>query len=832
MTYAGGQTVSETTIAPERVEVEAPAEQWKGQSVPRKEDRRLVQGQGVFVDDIKRHNMGFAHFVRSPYAHAVIKSVDVSAALAVPGVFGALTGDEVATLTDPFFQLSTPPGSAIKDYALAVGRVRFEGDPVAIVVAESRELARDAAELVEVDYEPLAPNVDARRALDPDMPVIHPDAGSNLVWEGTYEWGSWADAVAEADQILKIPELHFDRFNSTPLECDGALVEFNQGTGQWTIYCNNQFPGFAAIMMAPAIRCGIDKLRFVTQDIGGGFGNKITSHPQLVAICLLARKLNRAIQWTEWRTEFHMTMSHGNERWFRETEVAVKNDGTMLGFRTKALDDAGAFTRYEPLGGVIWAQVTPGMYRWKNIRLDFTQVVTNKAPCSPNRGYSRMQHLWFTERVIDIVASELELDPVEVRRRNYIRASEMPYTTPNGCVYDSGDYAGMLEMAMGLIGEDAIAEYRASAEAKGCLLGVGIGSTLDSGTNNFGQSRLINPELQFSGNNEVATVKLDIFGEIVVTLGTTPQGQGHETVTSQVVADILGVDPDAVNVRTGHDSYWNSHAGFSGTYASQFAVTGLSAVKGAADNLAKDIKALAAGVLGTTPEGIVLEGGMAMRADNPEAALPFFAVGAIVNANNAVLSEEGREITLNQRYVYVPPFELPDLEKKYGNLTLTYATQVHVALVEVDPETGAYEVVDYAAVDDCGTRIHPQIVEGQVMGALAHGIGAATHETFTYSEEGNLLTPNFYDYHVPHAMDVPPLRTGAIESPSPFTPLGTKGMGEGGGAAIHAVCAALQDALRPLGKPIVRDSCNPPFRVFELIQDPAASREGLAVVDA
>ena len=678
--------MSETTIAPERTELEAPTEpqRWAGQSLPRKEDGRLLQGQGVFIDDIKRHNMGFAHFVRSPYAHALIKSVDVAAALALPGVYGTLTGDEVATLTDPFFQLSTPPGNEIKDYALAVGRVRFVGDPVAVVVAETRELARDAAELVEVDYEPLEAIVDARRAREPSAPVLHPDAGSNLVWEGTYEWGSWQDAVSEADRIVKIPELHFDRFNSTPLECDGALVEFNRGTGQWTIYCNNQFPGFAAIMMGPAIRTGLDKLRFVTQDIGGGFGNKITSHPQLVAICLLARKLNRAVQWTEWRTEFHMTMSHGNERWFSETEVAVKNDGTMLGFRTKALDDAGAFTRYEPLGGVIWAQVTPGLYRWRNIRLEFTQVVTNKAPCSPNRGYSRMQHLWFTERMIDIVAGELELDPVEVRKRNYIRADEMPYTTPNGCVYDSGDYAAMLDIALDLIGP--VEARRAEAEKRGKLLGVGIGSTLDSGTNNFAQSRLINPELQFSGNNEVATVKLDIFGEIVVTLGTTPQGQGHETTTSQVVADILGCNPASVNVRVGHDSYWNSHAGFSGTYASQFAVTGLSAVKGAAEALAHDIRTLAAGVLGADgPDEIVLEGGFAKRADNPEAALPFFAVGAIVNANNAVLSEEGREITLNQRFVYVPPFELPDLERKYGNLTLTYATQVHVAVVEIDP---------------------------------------------------------------------------------------------------------------------------------------------------
>jgi 2-furoyl-CoA dehydrogenase large subunit len=299
------------------------------------------------------------------------------------------------------------------------------------------------------------------------------------------------------------------------------------------------------------------------------------------------------------------------------------------------------------------------------------------------------------------------------------------------------------------------------------------------------------------------------------------------------VADILGCDPDSVTVRTGHDSYWNSHAGFSGTYASQFAVTGLSAVKGATEELAVDIRRLAAGVLQADgPDDIVLEGGFAKRRDNPEAALPFFAVGAIINANNAAIPEQLRDITLNKRYVYVPPFELPDLERKYGNLTLTYATQVHVAVVEIDPETGVYELVDYAAVDDCGTRIHPQIVEGQVMGAAAHGIGAATHETFTYDDEGNLLTTNFYDYHVPHAMDVPPLKTAAIESPSPFTPLGTKGMGEGGGAAIHAICAALQDALKAAGAPIVSDSCNPPARVWELIQNPAASRARVEVVPA
>jgi CO/xanthine dehydrogenase Mo-binding subunit len=296
------------------------------------------------------------------------------------------------------------------------------------------------------------------------------------------------------------------------------------------------------------------------------------------------------------------------------------------------------------------------------------------------------------------------------------------------------------------------------------------------------------------------------------------------------VADILGITPDDVHVRAGHDSYWNSHAGFSGTYASQFAVTGLEAVKGATLELHSQIRRLAAVILGADgPDDIVLEEGMAKRHDMPEAALPFMACGAIINVNNAGLPPDLDDVTLNCRYVYRPPFQVPDHERKFGNLTLTYATQIHACVVEVDRETGVYEIVDYAAVDDCGTRIHPQIVEGQVHGATAHALGAATFETFPYDEDGMLLTSNFYDYHVPHALDMPPLKTGFIESPSPFSSLGTKGMGEGGGAGIHAVCAALQDALRPLGNPIVTESHNPYHRVWELIQDPAASRAGIEV---
>jgi CO/xanthine dehydrogenase Mo-binding subunit len=443
-----------------------------------------------------------------------------------------------------------------------------------------------------------------------------------------------------------------------------------------------------------------------------------------------------------------------------------------------------------------------------------------------------MQHLWLTERIIDIVAAELDLDPVEIRKRNYVKTEQMPYETPNGCVYDSGDYARCLDIALDLIGYDTIEERRAEALTRGKLLGVGIGSTLDSGTNNFGQSQLLNPDLQFSGNNEAATVKLDIFGEVVVTLGTVPQGQGHETTSSQVVADIIGCSPDQVQVRSGHDTYFNSHAGFSGTYASQFAVTGLGAVKGAAELLRAEMVTLAAAVLQCDEGQIELADGFARIKDGPpEAALPFMALGAIVNANNAFLPPDFNP-TLNHRFVYRPYFGMVDVEKKMGKLTLTYATQIHACVVEIDQETGVTEIVDYAAVDDCGTRIHPQIVEGQVHGATAHAIGAALYEDFVYDEDGQLLTSNFYDYHVPHALDVPALKTGAIESPSPFSPLGAKGMGEGGGGGIHCIGSAIQDALKPAGRPIVYTSCNPSHRVWEMLQDPEKTRANVTVVSA
>ncbi len=799
--------------APTRVETP----RWTGQNYPRKEDRRLLTGQGRYVDDRGMIRQGYAHFVRSPYAHARIVSIDTSKLENMTGVYCTLVGEEVKEMSDPLFQIAPPPGGNMVEYLMAVDKVRYQGEPVAVVLAETRELARDAADLIDVRYEPLPPVVDAIAAQEPDAPILHDEVGTNVSWQGTYEYGDIDWALAEADHVVKIDKLHFHRFSSTPIECFGVVVNWDRGTDTIEVISNNQMPMFGAMMIAPSLRIGIDRFEFTSQDIGGGFGIKINLYKQTGVLALLSRKAGRPVKWTETRTEHHLDGGHGNERWFLDVEVPVMADGTILGVKARAIDDAGAYLHYEPLGAVIWSQVLPGCYKMRHFRIDYSQSLTNKCPTVPNRGYSRMQHLWMLERIIDIVAHELGFDPVEIRKRNYVQPDDYPYETPNGCVYDSGNLPLSLDKALELIDYPKWRERQKAAEGTTKRIGIGIGSTLDSGTNNFGQSRIINRELPFSGNGEAAICKLDLYGEVSVALGTTPQGQGHETTAAQVVADILGISPEEVTVIPGFDQARNSYVGFSGTYASQFAVTGINAVIGAAEKLKAEMVELAAMALGASEDEIELAEGHARVVGDPERAIPFIGLANMIYTNNAELPTEVAErISLNCRHVYVPPFDPPDPDRKYGNLTLTYASQIHAAVVEVDTETGKVEVLDYAAVDDCGVRINPQIVEGQVHGAAAHGIAAALREEMRYDEDGQLLNANFLYYHAPSAAEMPHIKTDYVESPSPFTGTGAKGMGEGGGAPLHAICSAIQDALGS-DVPVVADSFNPPERVYRLL---------------
>ena len=775
---------------------ETQKQKWVGKAVPRKEENRLLRGRGKFADDLKLREMVYLRFVRSPYAHAKIVNIDTSAAEALPGVVAVLTGAEIASQTQPFIEIGPDPCAKIKDYPLAVSKVRYQGEPVAAVVAESAALADDAAELVQVDYEALDPVVDAEDALT-DKSILHEEAGTNRIWNGVFEYGDLEQAFKHAAYVVQIKKMHFHRFSSTPLETNVVLAQWDNKDDRIYYWCNNSFPSFAIQFLAAHLGVHIDRIRVETSDIGGSFGIKITSYPQM-AVCALASKkaAGRPVKWVETRSE-HMTSSaHGNERTFRDTRVALDKNGVITAIASRHIDDCGAYPRYEPLGCVIWSQVFAGVYRFKNARIDFTQAATNKCPVGPNRGYSRMQHLWFLERVVDICAHELKIPADEMRLRNYVRPEEFPYTTPNGCVYDSGNYPKMLEVAKKLIGWDDWKKKQEKARAEGRLIGIGIGTTLDSGTNNFGQSQIVNPGAPFSGNSQGANCKLDIYGEVVVAVGSCPQGQGHETTAAQVVADVLNISPDLITVRTGFDTERNVHTGFSGTYASQFAVSGLSAVHGAAQKLKKEMSRLAAFTLESKEDDVefgVGQQGPELRANGK--SINYWALANIVNVNSAVLPTELHEITLNCRYVWRAPFKVPDKQRKYGNLTLTYASQLHMAVIEVEPDTFIPRILDYVAVDDCGTVINPPIVEGQVYGATAHGIGAALMETCVYDAVGNMLTSTFSDYTPITAVNMPKVKYGHIETPSPHSYSGAKGMGEGGAAPIHTISAALQDAL-------------------------------------
>ena len=779
----------------------------------RKEDERLIKGKGFFVDDYSPAGLLHMSLVRSPYAHARIVDIDVSRAEALPGVVCTLTGKDVMAMSDPFIQIGAGAPQNITDYALATDKALHQGDPVVAVVAESIAIAEDATQLVEVEYEPLDVLLDAEEALENQI-ILHDEAATNAVFQGVYDYGDVDRAFKEAAHVVKIDKLAFHRFGSTALEPNACVATWDQ-RGEIDLF-SNTIMTIPLVFLAPALRVSMDQIRLRTYDIGGSFGNKITNYPYLALTCLASKKANGApVKWIETRAGHMLAGGHGSERTYLDTEVALDRDGVITAIRSRHIDDVGAYPRYEPLGAVIWSQVLPAAYKLRNIRIDFNQVTTNKGPAAPNRGYSRLPHLWFMERVIDICGHELGIPTDEMRLKNYIEA--FPYETPNGCVYDSGDFPAMLAKAKELVGWDEWKKKQREAREEGRLIGIGIGTTLDSGTNNWGQARYVNPDAPFSGNSTAATVKLDLDGTVVVSLGTFPQGQGHETTTAQVVGEVLGIAPDLVHVKTGFDSLNDSHTAQSGTYASQFAVTGLSAAHGAAVKLKAEITRLACFALEAAAEELefgVGDMGAQVSVKGTDKAINYWMLANFINSNSGALPEELRDLSLNARHVYMPPFQVPDVEKKIGNLTLTYALQLHISVVEVNPDTFQTRILDYAIVDDCGKVINPMIVEGQVHGAAAHGIGAVLVEEMPYDADGNAISGSFTDYAPLTISSMPDLKCSNRQSPSPFTFHGAKGMGEGGGAPLHSLCAALQDALH--GKDIIiENSHNSPMSMFK-----------------
>jgi len=773
---------------------------WLGRSVPRNEDPRFLTGRAQYVDDITLPGMLEAAMLRSPYAHALIKHINYSRALEIPGVHGVITGAEVEPQIEPGRGSTYPSGGDW--YYIATDRVRFAGDIVAIVAAENRYIAEDALEAIDVEYEELPVVFDPEHAADPDQPVLHPGApGGNEVLNRVWDFGDVDVAFAEADVVVR-ERLVVHRHSSTPLEGLAAIAYYDPVTEETTIWANiGNLGRFTAA--TKALRLDHANVRLIVPDVGGSFGLKAWVHQRAVLLAILSRKVGRPVKWTEDRMEHLLASHHGTGR-IAYVEMAGKRDGTILGMKVRTLDDQGAYIAItEPHGPNLMLATVAGPYRFRNVRIEARCVMTNKCPVASNRGYGRVQPVFALERIIDRLARELDMDPIELRMKNFIPAEAYPYLTPSKALYDSGDPTANMEQARGLLNYDALRREQAEARAKGRLLGIGVAMSVEGGA---------------PSPFDVATVMLGPDGRLMVQAPTLSQGQGHETTIAQIVAERFDVDPRSVHVTVQLDSRTMSYTTVSGTYASKFSATGGPAVHGAARKLAEQLAELAANVLDADPKAIVYRDGKLVAPD-PERSISLQEIAARANQSPWAFGDEA-DVSLQATYFWKWPNVNRDAMRRGSPGSATFAVVCHGAFIEIDPETGAIKVLKYVSSEDCGTLINPMIVRGQVMGGTINGLGWALTERFVYDENGQLLTGTFMDYLLPKFSDIPPLELAHVECPTPFTPLGAKGVGEGGAIPPMACIAnAVEDAIWFLGGRIT-DSHLTPETVLKAMKSP------------
>jgi 2-furoyl-CoA dehydrogenase large subunit len=740
-------------------------EPWVGRALPRFEDEALLRGQGRFMDDIDPvPHAGHAAIVRSPFAHATIGSVDASAALAVPGVLGVLTGADVAAMSRPF-----PAGvdSPVPYYAAAAETARYAGEPVAVVVARDRYVAEDAAELVEVDYEPLDPVMDAEQGL--------------LVSDRSFSYGDVDGAFAAADLVCG-GRFAFPRWTCCPVETYGVICDWNAAGGALTAWANFQGPFTLHSVAAGALGLSGSKLRLITPpDSGGSFGIKATVYAYVVLLGLASRKLGIPVRWTEDRLE-HMAASAASTARITRLEAAFASDGELLGLRYDAIEDVGAYLRApEPATLYRMHGSLSGAYRVANVATRNRVVLTNRCPTGLNRGFGGPQVYLALERTMDIAAGRLGLDPAELRRRNLVSQDAFPYRTPSGGLYDSGDYEGCLDRALEVGRYDERRDEQRTARAEGRLLGIGLACVVEPSISNMGYITLANTSeersrgLPKSGNAEGATVMVSPLGGVTVRVGTTPQGQGHATVCAQVVAEVLGVDPADVEVLTSVDTSTSAWTVASGNYSSRFSGVGAGAVYLAAQKVAAKMQAIRDHV-GDESASLRRVAGIAHW--HPDALPPGMEPGLHETA-----------------YCAAPNLAAPDDDDRVAS-SAAHGFIVDLAVVEISRETGEVSVLDYVTVHDSGVVLNPLLLEGQIRGGFAHGVAPAMFERIVYDDDGNLLTGTFMDYLCPTGADLPPLRISHLETPSPFTPLGAKGVGEGNTMSVPvAIANAVADAL-------------------------------------
>jgi len=816
--------VAKTTASP------ATPTKWVGRSIRRTEDKRLLMGKGQFLDDMKLSGMYYAAVLRSPFPHAVIKSVDVSEALKIPGVRGVLTGEDVARMSRPFPQAVDEP---LEYYCIAVDRARYVGEGVAVVVAEDRYLAEDALQAIRVDYDPLPAVVDVEKAIEESAPILHPKVGTNLINHRKLRYGDPDTAFAEADVIVG-GKYFFPKYSSTPLETFAVIAEYEPAEDIFTVWSNFQGPFTMHPVSAAALKIPENRLRFIIPaDIGGGFGIKSSMFPQMVMTALAAKKMGVPVKYIEDRMEHLMSSSSGTDR-VTTIEVAAKKDGTILGIRKKVLDNVGAYLRspepacmYRATGNQL------GPYTIRNLDWDAYVVMTNKCPTGPNRGYGCQQLYFETERVVDLLAEKLGMDPSEVRRKNLIPKDQFPYSAATGGIYDSGDYLGCLEMALEKANYKKLRQEQERARKEGRLFGIGLATVVDPSVTNIGYITVAySPEFRASGkfnpksgSSETAVVKMDPLGQVSVIINTVPEGQGHETIAGQIVADELTISPDDVRVVSGLDTFTRFWSITTGTYSSRFASVGASAIAMAARRVREKLLKIAAHQLEADEEDLELVKGVIQVKGAPDRKLPIRRVAGLAHWNQGELPE-GMEPGIHASYTYnFPVSKAPD-DKDRVNSSVTYGFIADLACVEIDPQTGQVEIKKYITVHDCGRILNPMLVEGQIYGSFVHGLGGAFYEEMAYDDSGQYLTGSFIDYMCPTAVESPELDIGHIESPSPFTVLGSKGCGESCTMSVPACLAnAVADALKPLGATVNRLPLKP-NDIWQLIQDAKTDRGG------
>jgi len=786
---------------------------WVGAPLPRKEDARLLAGRGCYVDDLTRPGLLHAALLRSPHAHARIVRLDTAAAEALPGVAAVLTGAEAARLARPLRPLIPVPGD-VRDHCLAVDRARYVGEPVAAVAAVDRATAEDAVERIAVTWEPLPPVVDPEAACRPDAPLLYPELGTNVLWRDTLEYGDVAGAFARADGVLR-ERFAFHRYASTPLETFGCLAEYDAGTDRYTFWTNDQRPGLTLAVLAESLGVPVSRLRLIVPDVGGAFGNK--RRPAYLLVCaLLARKTGRPVKWIEDRRENLTALMHAAGGVI-ELELAYRRDGTVLGLRVRDLTDEGKNLQSPTQHNLIKLGTLVNGYRIGAVRYEPCAVLTTKCPSGANRGIGKPFMCFAIERAMTLLARRLGLDPAEVRLRNYVRPEEMPYTTPTGARYDSGDYPATLRAALARFDYARRRVEQARARAAGRRLGIGLATSVEPAGTNLAVYELVTGRRAASGSAEAAMVRIEPDGSVRAALGDPATGQGYETVVAQIVADELGLTPAEVDVAPGFDSATTPWLYLSGNYSNKFSVTDVGAVLGAARAVRDKLLRIAAYRLEAAPEDLELRDGAARVRGVPGRALPLRELARLAYADPLGLPP-GETPGLEARHAYQNPLARPVDPARRVPSQLVFSNAAHVCLVEVDPGTGAVQVLDYVVVHDCGRELNPLIVEGMVRGATVHGIAAALLEEFRYDAAGQLLTATFLDYLKPTALDVPPITVGRLEHPSPVTPLGAKGVGEGGAIpAPAAIANAVEDALADLGV-VVRELPLTPERVWRWVR--------------